>query len=247
MDLSDLFDSYSRQARLQPALLTLFPLFVSAAVWFPVLYELAVGLASLAIACGAVVYLAHIARALGRKAEQRLFTSWGGMPTTLWLSHGDDNLDAQTKARYHTFLMGHIPGWVAPSLEDEATDRQSAEIAYESAVRWLRENTRDRKQYSLVFKENVSYGFRRNLYGLKPAGLWIASLSVAGNVWVLYQTSLDASLATNSPGVGSLILSLAVVGGWTIGVRPSWVKDSADGYARALLAVCDQIQNKKTS
>ena len=95
MDLGDLFDTYSRQARLQPALLALFPLFVTVAVWVPALYKFAAGLIGLAVACGAIVYLAHLARAWGRKAEDCLFATWGGKPTTLWMMHRDRHLDPQ--------------------------------------------------------------------------------------------------------------------------------------------------------
>jgi hypothetical protein len=35
VDLSKLFDSYSRQARLFPGLLTLFPIILTAIAWFP--------------------------------------------------------------------------------------------------------------------------------------------------------------------------------------------------------------------
>jgi hypothetical protein len=35
IDLSKLFDSYSRQARLFPGLLTLFPIILTAIAWFP--------------------------------------------------------------------------------------------------------------------------------------------------------------------------------------------------------------------
>ncbi len=239
MDLGDLFDGYSRQARLQPELLALFPLFVTVAVWVPALYDFAAGLIGLATACGAVVYLAHLARALGRKAESRLYDAWGGKPTTLWMMHGDRTLDPQTKARYHAFLSDHITGWSAPSPDDEANNPRAAEATYDSAVRWLRERTRDRKRYGLVFKENVSYGFRRNLYGLKPIGLTLAVLCVAGNLGALYQAVLVAGGPIPPLGIASLALTLVAVAGWLWVVRQSWVRDGADGYARALHAACD--------
>ena len=83
MDLTELFDTYSLQARLQPALLALFPLFVTVAVWVPALYDLSVGLVGLTTACGAVAFLAHLSRGVGRKLETHLFDFWGGKPTTL--------------------------------------------------------------------------------------------------------------------------------------------------------------------
>lgn len=239
MNLTDLFDTYSYQARLQPALLVLSPLFVTIIVWVPAMYQMASALSGLVAACGVVVYLAHLSRALGRKVEPCLYAKWGGKPTTLWLSHNDHNLDAQTKARYHTFLEKHVAGWTAPTLEEEARDVQSAKIVYDSAVRWLREKTRDRKRYDLIFKENVSYGFRRNLYGLRPVGLLLSFLCMAGNISALYYTICVASAAIKPEGFASLAWNLAVVTGLIASVRESWVKDAAESYARALLAACD--------
>ena len=243
LEMDDLLDTYSRQARLLPALLVLLPLFVAIAIWVPELYDLASGLLGLATACGAVVYLAHLSRALGRKVEPHLYSNWGGKPTTLWLSHDDPNLDALTKARYHAFLRDHIDGWVPPSFEEESRDFHASEIAYESAVRWLREKTRNRKRYALIFKENVSYGFRRNLYGLKPVGLSLGLLCLAGNSSAFYHSFFVTTSAIRPDGLASLVFNLFVVAGWLAVVRQSWVKDGADGYARALLAACDQISS----
>lgn len=77
----------------------LFPLFVTIAVWFPALYDFAAGLVALAVACGVTVFFAHVARMRGRFAERRLFSLWGGKPTTIWLSHRDAHLDAHTTSR----------------------------------------------------------------------------------------------------------------------------------------------------
>lgn len=160
--LASYFDTYSLLARLQPALLALCPAFFSASVWIPGLYDRATILISLAAACGLVAFLAHVSRARGRKVQPCLYRKWGGEPTTRWLSHDDERLDPLTKARYHAYLERCVDGWKAPSSEDESGDPDAARMAYESAVRWLREETRDGPGSRLVFKENVSYGFRRN-------------------------------------------------------------------------------------
>ena len=38
----------------------------------------------------------------------------------------------------------------------------------------LREATRDTSRFPLVFAENANYGFRRNLWGLRPIGTGVA-------------------------------------------------------------------------
>lgn len=239
MDLGGVFDAYGRQARLQPALLTLFPLFVTVAVWFPALYETGAGLLGLAVACGVTVLFAHVARMRGRSAERRLFSEWGGKPTTIWLRHRDTNLDAHTTRRYHNFLSGHVLDWHAPTEEDERSDSDAADARYESAVRWLLEFTRDRKRFPLVFKENVSYGFRRNLYGLKPIGLAVAVFCIAVNAGLLYWEYVEKAGEISPVGIVVAVVSALALVAWLVVVTPGWVRDAADAYTKTLLSSCD--------
>ena len=246
MNLNSSFDRYSLQARVWPALLVLFPLLVTLILWEPRVYELAVGLSGLALASGAILLLANIARSMGRKVEPSLFEKWEGKPTTLWLSHADDNLDDHTKARYHKFLSEHVADWTELSPEEESKDPDAAAATYDSATKWLKERTRNQEEFGLVFKENVSYGFRRNLFGLKKVGLAISVLCGIGNAWALCARSLDSEELSHPEGLASLILSLLMIVAWAFIIRPSWVRDAADGYARALLAACDQIGSRST-
>ena len=234
------FDTYSLLARLQPALLALLPAFVTAAVWVPGLFDRATVVISVAAACGLVAFLAHVSRARGRKVQPCLYVKWGGEPTTRWLSHDDGRLDPLTKARYHLFLERYVDRWKAPTPEDETSDPAAAQMAYESAVRWLREKTRNGPGSRLVFKENVSYGFRRNLYGLKSIGLLLAVCSVTVNALAVWNSGFSDLEQVPPEVTASTVFSLLAVAGWIWIVRVQWVKDAGDGYARALLATCDQ-------
>ena len=59
-------------------------------------------------------------------------------------------------------------------------------VTYDSAARWLRKATRDRRQFNLVFTENVSYGFRRNLFGVRWIGGLVALLCAVADGGGLY-------------------------------------------------------------
>lgn len=242
--MASLFDAYGLQARLQPALLALLPLFLSIAVWIPGLYEWGSGLAGVVTACGALVWFAHLSRGLGRKAQKKLYVEWGGIPTTRWLSHRDDSLNAQTKARYHAFFETQIDGWVAPTPDDEATGPQSADAAYESAVEWLKEQTGEGERFDLVLKENISYGFRRNLFGLKWIGFGIAVVCAIGNACQLVRSAGDTAATTTPEGLVVLVLCAGAATAWAA-LRGSWVRDAAKAYARALLATCDAIGRER--
>ncbi len=86
--------------------------------------------------------------------------------------------DAGTKAQYIGFVSGKIGG-PAPTAKDEEADPVKCDAYYERCGNWLRENTRDTKKFKLLFDENINYGYRRNLLGLKAPGLAIDALVLA--------------------------------------------------------------------
>ena len=247
MNLSDIFDTYSLQARLVPALFALFPIFLTTAVWARPLYDAVLALVGLIAACGVLVYLAHLSRSLGLEAQNRLFEEWGGKPTTIWLSHQDNNLDPMTTARYHFFLTQNVPNWQAPNAAEECKDFEKASLVYDSAVRWLRERTRDKTKFRLLFQENVSYGFRRNLYGLKKLGIFISISCLLINVIMTYRNFTSDTTDLDVFWWGSLVVCALIFLSWTCVIKKSWVKHAADGYARALLASCDQLESEDSN
>lgn len=239
MRLNDRFDAYGRKTQIKPAQLTLVPVLVTVLAWAPADSRLVLSVMGLAMVLGVAALAAPVVRYLGRRVEPRLYAEWGGKPTSRWMLRSDSNLDEQTKARYRAYLEQRIDGWEAPSEADEETDREGALSTYDSAVRWLRERTRDRQPFSLVFKENVSYGLRRNAYGLRWFGRTMAFLGVIVNVGGLYYTTAVRSDPITVIGIVPLLISMIWTGGWLAVVRKPWVRDAADAYARALLATCD--------
>jgi hypothetical protein len=103
--------------------------------------------------------------------------------------------------RYRAFLKGQLPHLALPTAEEERADPEGADRAYESVTAWLRTQTRDTKTFSILFRENISYGFRRNLWGLKPLGVTIALLAAsASTAFMLYRYSSGHSAPTGTPG-----------------------------------------------
>jgi len=257
IDVSKLFDSYSRQARLFPGLLTLFPIILTAIAWFPRLVTSSWGatLVTIGTSCGLLYGLSVLSRSRGKKVEKRLLAKWGGWPTTLWLRHRDENLPPPVRARYHAFFARSVPLFVTPTEQQEIADPKATDQAYGSAVKWLQERCRG-KAFPLVEKENAEYGFRRNLLGLKPIGLsaCLAALvlSALAIIWryepvlpalsSLSMTSVLAAFATVKPAaIGAICVDIAAIVGWLFIVRDNWVRDAGDQFARALLACCDTL------
>lgn len=149
-------------------------------------------------------------------------------------------LEAPTKDRYKEFLLGKVPMLRFPTADEEQADPAAADGAYRSAVRWQVDNTKSVKR---VQQENIAYGFRRNLYGLKPWGLLavIAAAVIAGVVlWLRHGMDIEAIPAEAQVvfAVDAVVLPIM----WTIAIRSAWGASAVDGYALALFGFCDQAE-----
>jgi hypothetical protein len=239
--LSDLVDPYGRQARLFPALITIAPVALLVVAWFPALWTMLGVLVSLASSFGLVLLLAQLGRDRGKRCEGGLYKSWGGKPSVALLRQGDSRIDDHTKARYRDFIRRTLPTLTLPSADDEKADPAAADRVYESVTAWLLTQTRDTKRFSILFKENIGYGFRRNLWGLKPFGLAISILGASiSTATIAYKTV--ASGAAPAPEifiVTAMVWVLVAI--WTFVVTPSWVRVPADAYGTQLLAACDAL------
>ncbi|KKM67591.1 hypothetical protein LCGC14_1469610 [marine sediment metagenome] len=232
------FDGYTVQARLKPSLLVWLPVALAIVAWWP---EKFVGwgfLVGISATCGLTLLLAEVGRDQGKQKEKMLFERWGGKPTTQLLRHRDDRIDANTKARYHQKLETLVPGVTLPTRQEEDADREAADAAYSSCVRYLIERTRSKKEFPLVFKELVSYGFRRNLWGMKAPGVLLAVLgSLASSVAV----GVGWGASVPAAAIAATAVSAVLVACWLIHITRQWVQTVAFAYAERLLASLEKL------
>ena len=125
-----------------------------------------------------------------------------------------------------------------PSEEDEKNDPQKADEIYESCIMYLRNATRDKKKFSLVFEENINYGFRRNMYGLRKFGIITSSINICGIFLIYYFIENIQDLVWI---ISNLILSTILLIIWTLIINSDWVKVTADAYAERLLETIDSL------
>jgi hypothetical protein len=128
--------------------------------------------------------LAQIGRDNGKKKEKELFKHWGGKPTNTILKHSNDHLDVHTKKRFHTKLEQIISDIKIPTAEEEQKNPQTADAIYDNCTKYLIAKTRDSSKYFLLFKENINYGFRRNLWGMKTWALLIILISTSIHLFI---------------------------------------------------------------
>lgn len=233
-DITKLTDPYERKARLYPALLCILPIAVAISVSFPVIYSTLSGLVALVAAFGGLQLLSHLARDRGKKLENRLFNEWGGRPSVSIFRHGDSLIPKPVKLRYHE-LLSERTGISGPSAESEISNSSNADEIYSAWSYYLRTKTRDSKKYSLLFKENINYGFRRNLMGLRwhclSSGVLGLGIVVIPNMPSVEFTQIEWSI---------VVLNALYILVFLLIVKGAWVKIIAVEYAKRLAEAVDE-------
>ncbi|SDH71139.1 hypothetical protein [Propionivibrio dicarboxylicus] len=218
--LNQFKDPYERKARVFPGLLVVLPLLVPLLWIFGPKNPVMTTLLGLVVSCGAVHALASIARGMGKRLEEKLVERWGGMPTTLILRHRDSFLDSLSKSRYHKDIRLKL-GIILPTAEEELANPVAADDAYIGATRLLREMTRG-KNHALLLKENIAYGFHRNMLAVRPIGVLSCFISF------LVGLVLSGALQLNPLAVDMTKLATPdLAGGMTLAVATtlllSWI------------------------
>jgi len=94
------------------------------------------------------------------------------------------------------------------------------------------------RQFNLLFEENCNYGFRRNLWGMKPMGIVLCILGfILGSSAVAIHVQTHAVVSPIS--YAGLACTLALLIFWIVWCKPNWLRLSADAYAQRLLAAPD--------
>lgn len=219
-----MFDTYARRARLAPSALAALP---ALALFGGGLISLVEEDSALAFCLGAGgLALCGFVRDRGARIQAGLWQKWGGAPTTRRLRWRDNEIGTATDRHRR---LEQVLGTTLPSADEESDDPDEADRRYADAVTALRELTRPRDRFALVFEENMDYGFRRNCLGLRPVGIVIGAVVLASSLVLVLTGDSDGRylLAVLAAAIASL--------GWSLLVTPEWVKTAADRYADRLM------------
>ena len=234
-------DEYTRKARLYPVLIVALPLIVLAAALFPDGIPGGKMLSSLFMLCGGSMLFAQVGRDLGKRKEPWLFDLWGGKPTTRMLRHRDASNTEQLSVRHEALAHLCTPVRI-PTAEEERVDSMRADKIYETCVGMLIERTRDKEKFHLLFEENCNYGFRRNLWGMKPLGITVSVVRLC----VIVILGLSMSLAADRQVTPDLyvygIMSAIMLLMWIRWITPQWVRVPGDAYAERLLGTIEVLE-----
>jgi hypothetical protein len=234
MDVFKLFDSYSLRARLFPAIIAAAPALAALAL---LISWKSFGLSNLVATLGLLVLLfaiADLSRTRGKAIEGKLYAEHGGMPSITMFRRNDATLNAGSKDRYREFFAEKL-GIAIPTVHEENTDQDAADAFYGQCGNWLRQNTRDTKKFSILFSENVTYGFRRNLLGVKVLALCLNVIIVVLCAFILWRTSWDIDTPMGNRTTVVLTVAAAHAVFMLLAVNRSAAWDAAKGYGRELI------------
>lgn len=241
MSFFKFLDAYTLRARLFPAVLAAAPALAALALlisWEKIALSNTIATGALLVLLFA---LADFARKQGLRIEPGIYNEMGGRPSITMFRRGETTIDENAKEGYRQFLAGKINRAV-PTAQAEAADQAVADSFYEQAGIWLRANTRDAKKFPILWNELVSYGFRRNLLGLKWSALAINLIVVIICAIVLWRReSLDMSDDLVMRTV--VVVIVAAIHGTYIAliVTRGGVKEAAQRYGRELILSCQQL------
>lgn len=237
-----MFDTYTLKARINPVVIFALPGFLLLVTYSIKLDALQPILCSAAITSAITFLLSQIGRQQGKKKEQKLWEDWGGTPTTQLFRWRNHVIPTHVKKRYHAALQQRVP---VPTTSDSVFESQfpaEADEIYAAWSHYLRVETRDTKTWNLVFKENINYGFRRNLWGMKPAAIMLLLLLGIGNYFYNVYIYEDYNILcfTKSFWLTNGIL-VAFLGLWIFIITKEFVRVAAFAYAERLLEASTKL------
>ena len=231
MEVLKIFDAYSLRARLFPAIIAAAPALAALTLlisWRSDLSNAIATIASLVL----LFAIADLARARAVLLSE-LYQAWRDAVDYDVAKRSD--VDSGSKERT-AFLAAKLG--CQPSLMKRG-EPNSADAFYEQCGVWLRQNTRDTNKFSVLFAENVTYGFRRNLLGVKRLALGLNLLVVGICVVLLWRTSWAIEAEQGKRVAVVLIVAAAHAAYMLLAVRKSAVWDAAKAYGRELILSCE--------
>ena len=233
-------NSYNLKARVYPVILSLIPIIFIGSVYSFHLQSYYQALTSLGITTALYFLFSQLGRDKGKALEKEMWKKWGGTPTTQILRFSNDIIDKHTKNKYHHKLK-ELTG-IGNELNEEFEKNlpEKADKIYQSWTKFLLSKTRDTKKYSLLFQENINYGFRRNLLGLKGIAILIIVLLMISSF--IYSFIINEYIVTISSEllISEIILVLILIF-WLGIVKENWIKTVAFSYAERLMETINTI------
>lgn len=220
-----------------PALLVILPTALSVVALAPDAVLGWGGGIALIVQAGGSFLLAQFVGDFGKRKEPKLFAAFGGRPTERLLSH-QHAPNKVILADRHKRLGKLFPRIKIPTAAEEQRDPEGALEIYTACCDKLRGLVRAQKEkFADVHRENIHYGFRRNLWALKPAGIAVTLVALVSVG--LGSVNAHQSISLVQPVVAAIDGLLLC--SWIFLITKSWVKRAAVLYSERLMEALDAL------
>lgn len=177
-----------------------------------------------------------LGRSRGKALEKKLFEKWGGSPTLQMLRFRSTGIPHDQLAAIHKHMSRECHVQVPDKALEESKPIESDAI-YEAITTHLRDATRDRKVFPLVFDELCNYGFVRNLFGLRPFGVAVGIvMALAIGCWFTWIHPSNADIRAIAIAMNCLSSII-----WLFWPTESTMRQVAESYAQKLINAGLQI------
>lgn len=231
-------NSYNLKARVYPVILSLIPIIIIGFIYSLQLQSYYQILVSFGVTTALYFLFSQLGRDKGKALEKEMWKKWGGTPSTQVFRFSDKTIDKHTKTRYHKRLVGLTGIGESVNEEYEISSPNDVNEIYKSWSKYLISKSRDTKKYNLLFQENINYGFRRNLFGLKKFAIITIILLMLGSIvysYIIGNYQFDFTLELI---VTEIVLAVILVF-WVSIIKEKWIKSVAFSYAERLVETID--------
>lgn len=224
----ELLDTYHIRVRLSASIIVFAPLAITIFLCFQEIATFASSAVLIAVLLAFTNYLPILQRQIYQKKLP--FKNYAA----LFLMPDDETLNPASKKRYYKILAETDQTFSCFQHPDTS---QQFYLCCEDAVRYLREKTRAN---SLVFEENINYGFYRTLFSAKTIG--IALCMAFGLLAAMY--SLFCFHSLSQIPIGNYIAfssDVALLLFWIFGITEHTLENTAKQYAKTLLSAINSL------
>ena len=233
-------NTYNLKARVFPVILAILPIVIIGFAYSLSFKSYYLLLVSFGITAALYFLFSQLGRDKGKAIEKEMWKKWGGAPTTQILRYSNKIIDKHTKYKYHSNLKEFTGIGEELNEEFEKKFPDKADEIYQAWTKFLISRTRDTKKYNLLFHENINYGFRRNLFGLKRIAIFITLLLMIGNFYYSFITNGNKLVFTSDLMISQTILLLILIF-WLAIVNENWIKIVAFSYAERLMETIENL------
>lgn len=224
-----LFDEYTWKARFFPCIISAMPLFI---LWFFLsdniqLKELGADLLSLKLYGGVTLYIvflyfyAQVLRITSKIIQKKHFTKKDGFPTTYLMTYADNTFSKSYKDKFREIVKRQF-GIDLLNESEEAADITEARRRLNEAIQLIRLKI---KVGYLVSKQNIWYGFVRNLVGGTIYSIIFCIINIiVGSIWYKNPILVISSII--------LLVTYAIM----FLLRKQILIQNAEAYANQLIA-----------